>query len=359
MAKKKTKVIGKLKKKPTAKKSTTLKKDKKIVVKKVSAKKKVSPKKVVKKVAPKKKIAPKKIIALKKKVTTKKIAAPKKKIATKKIAAPKKKIATKRIAAPKKKIAPKKVAAPKKKIATKKVGVKKTNAPKKKAAVKKAPDWLQKLNEQEPYSSGIAVPIFDWENFEGIKREVPEKKKVDSAKEITPPALPKEIKKKNKETSITKTLSRNQLKKSSAKKKSSERETLLDATYSTNPATPKNTLPVDPKASQLAKAIVNAIEEKKGDNIICLDLRNIENRVCDYFIICDGNSTTQVDAIAGSVEFLVKRDLGERPYRSEGYENKTWILIDYVNVIVHVFDKETRQFYNLESLWADGEKIKF
>jgi colicin import membrane protein len=303
MAKKKTKVIGKLKKKPTAKKSTTLKKDKKIVVKKVSAKKKVSPKKVVKKVAPKKKIAPKKIIALKKKVASKKIAALKKKIVTKKVAALKKKIVTKKVVAPKKKIAPKKAAASKKKIATKKVVVKKTISPKKKAAVKKVPDWLQKLNEQEPYSSGIAIPIFDWENFEGIKREDPEKKKVDSAKEITPPALPKEIKKKNKETSITKTLSRNQLKKSSAKKKSSERETLLDATYSTNPATPKNTLPVDPKASQLAKAIVNAIEEKKGDNIICLDLRNIENRVCDYFIICDGNSTTQVDAIAGSVEF--------------------------------------------------------
>ncbi|MCX6312403.1 MAG: ribosome silencing factor [Bacteroidetes bacterium] len=105
--------------------------------------------------------------------------------------------------------------------------------------------------------------------------------------------------------------------------------------------------------------MVKAIEEKKGDNIVCIDLRNIENRVCDYFIICDGNSTTQVDAIGGSVEFLVKKELGERPYRSEGYENKTWILIDYVNVIVHVFDKETRHFYNLESLWADGERITF
>ncbi|MDQ3110728.1 MAG: ribosome silencing factor [Bacteroidota bacterium] len=109
----------------------------------------------------------------------------------------------------------------------------------------------------------------------------------------------------------------------------------------------------------MAKSIVNAIEEKKGDNIICLDLRDIENRVCDYFIICDGNSTTQVEAIAGSVEFMVKKELGERPYRSEGYENATWILIDYVNVIVHVFDKETRHFYNLESLWADGERIEF
>ena len=117
--------------------------------------------------------------------------------------------------------------------------------------------------------------------------------------------------------------------------------------------------PVDEAAFRLAKSIVNAIEEKKGDNIVCLDLRGIENRVCDYFIICEGNSTTQIEAIAGSVEYLVKKELGERPYRSEGYENATWILIDYVNVIVHVFDRETRYFYNLESLWADGEKIRF
>lgn len=117
--------------------------------------------------------------------------------------------------------------------------------------------------------------------------------------------------------------------------------------------------PVDEAAFKLARSIVNAIEEKKGENIICLDLRGIENRVCDYFIICEGNSTTQIEAIAGSVEYLVKKELGERPYRSEGYENATWILIDYVTVIVHVFDRETRYFYNLESLWADGEKIKF
>jgi ribosome-associated protein len=115
----------------------------------------------------------------------------------------------------------------------------------------------------------------------------------------------------------------------------------------------------DEAGFKLAKSIVNAIEEKKGDNIVCLDLRAIENRVCDYFIICEGNSTTQIEAIAGSVEELVKKDLGERPYRSEGYENATWILIDYINVIVHVFDRETRYFYNLESLWADGEKIQF
>jgi ribosome-associated protein len=117
--------------------------------------------------------------------------------------------------------------------------------------------------------------------------------------------------------------------------------------------------PVDHEAYLLAKTIVNAILEKKGENIVCLDLRNIENRVCDYFIICEGNSSTQIDAIASSVEFMVKTELSERPYRSEGWANALWILIDYVNVVVHVFDRETRHFYNLESLWADGEIVSF
>ena len=116
---------------------------------------------------------------------------------------------------------------------------------------------------------------------------------------------------------------------------------------------------VDHEAYELAKTIVDAILEKKGENIVCLDLRNIENRVCDYFIICEGNSSTQIDAIASSVEFMVKTKLSERPYRSEGWANALWILIDYVNVVVHVFDRETRYFYNLESLWADGEKVSF
>jgi ribosome-associated protein len=181
--------------------------------------------------------------------------------------------------------------------------------------------------------------------------------KIEHAAEIK--AVPTPIEKVKAVKVPAKPLSRNQLKKSSAKKSASERDTLLQDTYTKNPALPKNKKPVDHAAFKLAKAIVNAIEEKKGDNIVCLDLRDIENRVCDYFIICDGNSSTQIEAIAGSVEFLVKKQLGERPYRSEGYENATWILIDYVNVIVHVFDKETRHFYNLESLWADGERITF
>lgn len=107
----------------------------------------------------------------------------------------------------------------------------------------------------------------------------------------------------------------------------------------------------------LAHQVVEGILEKKGQNIKVLDLRNIENAVCDYFIICEGNSNTQVEAIADSVEDTVKKNLSQRPYRSEGWENALWILIDYVNVVVHVFEKETRYFYNLESLWADAKEI--
>lgn len=108
----------------------------------------------------------------------------------------------------------------------------------------------------------------------------------------------------------------------------------------------------------LAESVVNGILEKKGQNVCWLDLRGIENAVCDYFIICEGNSNTQVEAIAESVEDIVKKETSQRPYRSEGWENALWILIDYINVVVHVFEKETRHFYNLESLWADAEEIK-
>lgn len=120
--------------------------------------------------------------------------------------------------------------------------------------------------------------------------------------------------------------------------------------------------PVAPKVKDegqlLAESVIRGILEKKGQNVRLLDLRGIETAVCDYFIICEGGSNTQVEAIADSVEDTVKKELAQRPYRSEGWENALWILIDYVNVVVHVFERETRYFYNLESLWADAEEIK-
>jgi len=102
-------------------------------------------------------------------------------------------------------------------------------------------------------------------------------------------------------------------------------------------------------------SVVKGIEEKKGQNIQIFDLRNTGHAVSDFFIICNADSGTQVDAIAYSVEHEVKTATGESPWKSEGFENREWILIDYVNVVVHVFQTPVREFYRLERLWADAE----
>lgn len=102
-------------------------------------------------------------------------------------------------------------------------------------------------------------------------------------------------------------------------------------------------------------SVVKGIEEKKGKNIQIFDLRNTGHAVSDFFVICNADSGTQVDAIAYSVEHEVKTATGESPWKSEGFENREWILIDYVNVVVHVFQTPVREFYRLERLWADAE----
>ena len=102
-------------------------------------------------------------------------------------------------------------------------------------------------------------------------------------------------------------------------------------------------------------SVVKGIEEKKGQNIQIFDLRNTGHAVSDFFIICNADSGTQVDAIAYSVEHEVKIATGESPWKSEGFENREWILIDYVNVVVHEFQTPVREFYRLEILWADAE----
>lgn len=106
----------------------------------------------------------------------------------------------------------------------------------------------------------------------------------------------------------------------------------------------------------LVDTIVEGIEEVKGKDISILDLTHIDNSVCDYFVICTGDSSTQVDAIAASVERLCRKKLKEKPWHNEGSTNSEWILLDYVNVVVHVFYRETREFYNIEGLWADAER---
>tara|TARA_B110000238_G_scaffold149883_1_gene161641 strand:- start:326 stop:694 length:369 start_codon:yes stop_codon:yes gene_type:complete len=105
----------------------------------------------------------------------------------------------------------------------------------------------------------------------------------------------------------------------------------------------------------LISVIIKGIDDVKGENIQLLDLRDIENTVCDYFIICSGNSNTQVNAISGSVQKLVSKELKDKPWHIEGQGNSEWILMDYVNVAVHVFQKHVRDFYDIESLWGDAK----
>jgi len=108
------------------------------------------------------------------------------------------------------------------------------------------------------------------------------------------------------------------------------------------------------KNSKFFKAIIHAIKEKKGENILSLDLRNIPEAVADFFIVCEASSTTQVKAIADYVQAYVEATVEEVPFHSEGQQTSHWILVDYVNVVVHIMQPETRKFYKLEEMWSDG-----
>jgi len=116
----------------------------------------------------------------------------------------------------------------------------------------------------------------------------------------------------------------------------------------------KNTVVRLTRNSKIFKTIINAIHEKKGENITSLDLRKIPEAVADFFIICQANSNTQLKAIADFVEFEVKEKCGEAAYKHEGRQAQQWILIDYVNVVVHVMLPDVRKFYQLEEMWSDA-----
>lgn len=105
----------------------------------------------------------------------------------------------------------------------------------------------------------------------------------------------------------------------------------------------------------LAEKVLEAIDEVKGREVISLDLRNIPNSVSDFFIICHGTSNTHVEAIAHSVQKHLFTEVGENPVSKEGSETADWVLLDYFNVVVHVFKEEARRFYSLEKLWADAD----
>jgi len=105
----------------------------------------------------------------------------------------------------------------------------------------------------------------------------------------------------------------------------------------------------------LLASIIKGIEDVKGLDIDILDLRAIDNRVCDYFVICNGTSNTQVNAIVGSIQKVVSKELKDKPWHVEGAENGEWVLMDYVNIVVHVFQKHIREYYRIESLWGDAK----
>ena len=101
--------------------------------------------------------------------------------------------------------------------------------------------------------------------------------------------------------------------------------------------------------------IIKGIEEVKGNDIEILDLRAIDTAVCDYFVICNGTSNTQVNAIVNSVQKTVSKELKDKPWHIEGTDNAEWVLMDYVSIVVHVFQKEIREYYNIEGLWGDAK----
>ena len=101
--------------------------------------------------------------------------------------------------------------------------------------------------------------------------------------------------------------------------------------------------------------IIKGIEDVKGNDIDILDLRDIETAVCDYFIICNGSSNTQVNAIVNSIQKLVSKELKDKPWHVEGTDNAEWVLMDYVSIVVHVFQKQIREYYNIEGLWGDAK----
>lgn len=106
--------------------------------------------------------------------------------------------------------------------------------------------------------------------------------------------------------------------------------------------------------SKIFKAIISAIQEKKGENIVSLDLRKIPEAVADFFIICEAGNQPQIRAITDFIEEQVKKNCGEGPYHNEGKKNMQWVLIDYVNVVVHIMMPEQRKFYKLEEMWSDA-----
>ena len=105
----------------------------------------------------------------------------------------------------------------------------------------------------------------------------------------------------------------------------------------------------------LSNWVVEGMLEKKAQDVVVMDLREIKHAIADYFVICSGNSDTQIDAISESIEDEIHKRSKQNPWKKEGQQNKEWVLLDYVDVVAHVFNKEKRSFYGLEELWGDAK----
>ena len=120
----------------------------------------------------------------------------------------------------------------------------------------------------------------------------------------------------------------------------------------------KKTAPKLAKNSKIFKAIIKAIQAKKGEDIISLDLRKIPEAVADFFIVCTAGSSPQCKAIADNIDDVVFETCGEKPFRQEGYQSLQWVLVDYVDVVIHIMQPAARKFYKLEELWSDAAAAK-
>ena len=113
------------------------------------------------------------------------------------------------------------------------------------------------------------------------------------------------------------------------------------------------------KTNILLKNIIIAIQKIKGKDIVSLDLSQIDSAICKYFVICTGSSNTHVNAIEGSIRKYISKEVGEKPWHIEGSSSSEWILIDYSDIVIHIFQEKTRIFYNLEEFWGDANFINY
>jgi ribosome-associated protein len=181
-----------------------------------------------------------------------------------------------------------------------------------------------------------------------IKKKAPKKK-------ITSLAKGKSKKPVAKRSGSKKTVKGKPVPKSSEKEKNVRKANAIVNSEKKKTAKKRVKVTTPKETNGLLDSIVDGMQERKAKNITILDLHKIENRIADYFVICDADSGTHVNAIADSVEEVVLKQTGEKPYHSEGQQNSEWILMDYINIVVHVFLRETREYYNVEGLWGDAE----